>query len=80
MAKNDIIIPMKETVIIEIRDEFITLGQLLKKADIVSNGGEVKFFLAENKVLVNGEDENRRGKKLYHGDTIEIADVIYKIE
>ena len=76
MAKNDIIIPMKETVIIEIRDEFITLGQLLKKADIVSNGGEVKFFLAENKVLVNGEDENRRGKKLYHGDTIEIADVI----
>ena len=70
---------MKETVIIEIRDEFITLGQLLKKADIVSNGGEVKFFLAENKVLVNGEDENRRGKKLYHGDTIEIADVIYKI-
>ena len=54
MAKNDIIIPMKETVIIEIRDEFITLGQLLKKADIVSNGGEVKFFLAENKVLVNG--------------------------
>ena len=79
MAKNDIIIPMKETVIIEIRDEFITLGQLLKKADIVSNGGEVKFFLAENKVLVNGEDENRRGKKLYHGYTIEIADVIYKI-
>ena len=79
MAKNDIIIPMKETVIIEIRDVFITLGQLLKKADIVSNGGEVKFFLAENKVLVNGEDENRRGKKLYHGDTIEIADVIYKI-
>ena len=79
MAKNDIIIPMKETVIIEIRDEFITLGQLLKKADIVSNGGEVKFFLAENKVLVNGEDENRHGKKLYHGDTIEIADVIYKI-
>ena len=79
MAKNDIIIPMKETVIIEIRDEFITLGQLLKKADIVSNGGEVKFFLAENKVLVNGEDENRRGKKLYHGDTIEIAAVIYKI-
>ena len=79
MAKNDIILPMKETVIIEIRDEFITLGQLLKKADIVSNGGEVKFFLAENKVLVNGEDENRRGKKLYHGDTIEIADVIYKI-
>lgn len=70
---------MKETVIIEIRDEFITLGQLLKKADIVSNGGEVKFFLAENKVLVNGEDENRRGKKLYHGNTIEIADVIYKI-
>ena len=79
MAKNDIIIPMKETVIIEIRDEFITVGQLLTKDDIVSNGGEVTFFLAENKVLVNGEDENRRGKKLYHGDTIEIADVIYKI-
>ncbi|MFC4768475.1 S4 domain-containing protein YaaA [Effusibacillus consociatus] len=50
----------------------ITLGQLLKYADIVGSGGEVKSFLQETKILVNGEAENRRGRKLRAGDVIEI--------
>ena len=56
------------------KDEpFITLGVLLKITGIIDTGGQAKYFLAENKVLVNGEEDNRRGRKLYHGDVIEVA-------
>jgi ribosome-associated protein len=57
---------------IDIKDEYITLGQFLKLSDCISTGGEAKFFLQETKILVNKEAENRRGKKLYPHDTIEI--------
>ena len=56
------------------KDEpFITLGVLLKITGIIDTGGQAKYFLAENKVLVNGEEDNRRGRKLYHDDVIEVA-------
>ena len=55
---------------VHITSEYITLTQLLKMADIISSGGEAKAFLASEKVLVNGELENRRGRKLYPGDTV----------
>lgn len=57
---------------IKIRDEYITLGQLLKLADCIQSGGEAKHFLATKKIRVNGEEENRRGKKLIPGDQVEI--------
>lgn len=57
---------------IGITSEFITLGQLLKFADVIGNGGEAKFYLATNKVLVNQQPEDRRGRKLYPGDLIDI--------
>jgi ribosome-associated protein len=60
--------------------EFITLGQLLKMTDAISSGGMAKWFLDEHIVYVNGEAEQRRGKKLRHGDVIDIPDVgKYKI-
>lgn len=58
--------------IVKIHSEFITLGQFLKYADIISSGGMTKIFLAESIVEVNGELENRRGKKLYNDDIISI--------
>ena len=57
---------------IELNKEYITLGQLLKIADFVSSGGEAKIALLELEITVNGELENRRGKKLYSGDVIVI--------
>ena len=50
-----------------LHEEFITLGQLLKAAGVLGTGGEVRFYLAENEVLVNGEPEVRRGRKLRGG-------------
>ena len=57
---------------IRITSEYITLGQLLKFADIVSSGSEAKIFLQENEILVNGVPDNRRGRKLRDGDVVEI--------
>ena len=62
-----------------IKDEYITLGQLLKLTDTVSSGGEIKFYLANNDVFVNGEKEDRRGRKLRQGDRIKTASGEYEI-
>ncbi len=64
---------------IKISDEFITLGQLLKIEDLVSSGGETKFFLSQHKISVNGEKEDRRGRKLRAGDIIMIEEKQYRI-
>lgn len=61
--------------IVEINREFITLGQLLKFENIVESGGMVKHFLADYDVLINGENDQRRGRKLYPGDVIQIEEV-----
>jgi ribosome-associated protein len=58
---------------IPIRGDMIRLGQLLKLADVVDGGGEVKDLLAEVDVTVNGEPEDRRGRQLHPGDVVVIA-------
>ncbi len=57
---------------VKIRDdeEYITLNVLLKITGLIQTGGEAKWFLADNDVYVNGEKENRRGRKLYRDDVI----------
>lgn len=55
---------------IRIRDEFIKLGQALKLADVVEDGVEAKFAIQDGLVKVNGETEERRGRKIYEGDVI----------
>ncbi|MCQ2086792.1 MAG: S4 domain-containing protein YaaA [Bacilli bacterium] len=68
--------------IIELRpdEEYITLGILLKIGKIISTGGEAKIYLASNTVLVNGEEENRRGRKLYPEDKVQIANDVFLIK
>ena len=56
--------------IIYLRDEFIKLGQALKAAGFVESGVEAKEVIQEAKVLVNGEVDTRRGRKLYEGDVV----------
>ena len=55
---------------VEIREEFITLGQFLKLAGIVGTGGDARALLDDEGVLVNGDVETRRGRKLYGGDVV----------
>lgn len=58
------------TVKIRQEDEYIKLGQALKKADIVSSGVDAKIFIQGGNVEVNGEVELQRGKKLHDGDVV----------
>lgn len=60
---------------INIDAEFVTLGQVLKMTDAISSGGMAKWFLSENEVYINGEVDSRRGRKLRHGDVINIPNV-----
>ena len=53
-----------------LKDDFIKLGQLLKAANLVENGADAKFEIQEGKVLVNGEVEYQRGKKIYKDDIV----------
>ena len=61
-------------------EEYITLQSLLKSTNTISTGGMAKIYLLENTVLVNGEPENRRGRKLYGGDQVELEDTTFVIE
>lgn len=51
-------------------EEFIKLGQLLKKAGMISSGVDAKMVILDELVTVNGEVETRRGKKIYPGDVV----------
>ncbi|MFD1418191.1 S4 domain-containing protein YaaA [Companilactobacillus keshanensis] len=65
---------------IKIETEFITLGQFLKDVGIISTGGQAKWYLKDNEVQLNGELEDRRGKKLHKGDVLIIDKESYEIE
>ncbi|MGN0269857.1 MAG: RNA-binding S4 domain-containing protein [Candidatus Weimeria sp.] len=51
-------------------DDFIKLGQALKKAGLVGSGVEAKEVIQNGEVEVNGEVDTRRGRKLYDGDRV----------
>lgn len=55
---------------IKLREDFIKLGQALKAAGFVDNGVEAKIEIQEGNVLVNGEVDTRRGRKLVDGDLV----------
>lgn len=57
-----------ETIVL--KDEFIKLGQALKAVGFVEDGVEAKIEIQEGNVLVNGEVDTRRGRKLYDGDIV----------
>lgn len=65
---------------VKITTEYIELQQLLKIENFISSGGAAKYFLAENKILVNNELENRRGRKLYPKDVVKILGKEFIIE
>ncbi len=65
---------------IKINTEFITLVQFLKMESIISSGGEVKYFLLENKVLLNNQEVFEKRKKIYPNDILKINDEEYRIE
>ena len=64
---------------IKIRDEFIKLGQALKLAGVVEDGVEAKYAIQDGLVQVNGEVDQRRGRKVYEADVITFEDQEIKV-
>lgn len=65
--------------VIQLKEEFIKLGQALKAVGLVGSGLEAKIVIKEGEVSVNGEVEYQRGKKLYEGDIVEFNGETIKI-
>ena len=64
---------------VKIETEYIKLDQFLKYQGIVNTGGEAKILIQEGSIIVNGNIELARGKKLKPGDIIEFEDKRYEI-
>ena len=55
---------------IQIKDDFIKLGQALKLAGLVDSGLDAKIVIQNGEVKLNGNVELQRGKKVFVGDVI----------
>ncbi|TFG82113.1 MAG: S4 domain-containing protein YaaA [Erysipelotrichales bacterium] len=65
---------------IKITTEYVTLGQFLKMTDWIDSGGQAKVAVKTLKIFVNDQKEDRRGRKLYPGDSVKIEAKSYVIE
>ncbi len=66
---------MPEELTVPIRDETIRLGQLLKLAGVVDDGGMAREVIERGLVTVAGEVETRRGRQVRAGDVVTLEDV-----
>ncbi len=57
--------------------EFVKLQQLMKLADIISQGSDAKMLIQNGEVKLNGEVCTMRGKKVYDGDIMEFDGTEY---
>lgn len=55
-----------------IKTDYIKLDQFLKWCGIAESGGIAQELINSQEVTVNGEPEMRRGRKLRHGDKIDV--------
>ena len=67
---------MKE---LKLKSEYITLGQLLKAEGLAEDGVRAKEAIKNGEASVNGEQELRRGRKLYNGDVVSFHDDTVKV-
>ena len=62
------------TIEVAIRDQMIRLGQLLKLAGVVDDGGQARSLIEDGQVSVDGEVERRRGRQVRPGSTVELGE------
>ena len=71
---------MNVPTVITISKEPIRLSQFLKLANVVQDGLEAKIRITEGDVLVNGQLEIRRGRKLRDKDTVQIDNILLQVK
>ena len=58
---------------VPVREVPIRVGQFLKLAGLVEDGGQAKAVLEAGEVTVNGRPETRRGAQLKAGDVVALG-------
>lgn len=58
----------------------IKLDQFLKVMGVAGSGGQAKLLIQAGEVLVNGEVETRRGRKLTQGDRVTALGETFQVE
>lgn len=64
---------------IQIKGEYIKLGQLIKKLDIIDTGGQSKYFIENHEIRVNDKTNVKRSSKIFVGSTVWIDEQVYYI-
>ncbi len=59
----------------KLKGEYIELIKLLKICEVAQTGGHGKILITEGEVLLNGEVETRKRKKVYLGDVVEVEGI-----
>ena len=60
--------------------DFIKLDQFLKVTEVAQSGGEAKQLIRSGEVVVNGQMELRRGRKLYDQDVVTVEEVSFTVQ
>ena len=55
---------------VDISDQPVELFKILKFEGIVASGGQAKLVISDGQVIVNGEVETRKRRKIMDGDII----------
>jgi ribosome-associated protein len=58
---------------VPLRGAHITLVQAIKLAGLVESGGQAKRLVRDGAITVNGQPEQRPGRKLVAGDRLAFA-------
>ena len=66
--------------VVEVTKEPLELYKILKFEGIVASGGEAKQVIADGQVLVNGNVETQKRKKIVSGDVINFGEEAIQIK
>ena len=65
---------MSDAIAVPITGDMIRLGQLLKLAGVVDDGGQARTLIEDGKVSVDGEVDRRRGRQVRPGSSVELGE------
>ena len=71
---------MQEQKVVTINTPYIELDKLLKREDLAASGGEARWYISEGLVLVNGDVEMRKRKKIYPGYTVVFENTVLVVK
>lgn len=62
-----------------LKDEYIELIKLLKVCGVAATGGTAKIMVNEGSVLVDGNVETRKRRKIYAGSSVHCGDIVIDV-